>query len=177
MFTNKVKRVLEKLNCEIVVSLDSVVKPTYESIRRNATYERTLANFEAFCDLNRQNRRSLSIAVCPMHSNAAELPGLIRFANERGVNVFFNTVVFPAEHSIKSLPVEAQRQLTAYYREAMPPSSDGIEQQNWNALEGFCRQIDFWIDEQEAPEAPPGELSPMLRRCAELLAREPSSST
>jgi hypothetical protein len=135
-----------------------------------------MANFQAFCELNRKNGRSLSIAVCPMHSNAAELPGLIRFASERGVRILFNIVVFPAEHSLKSLPAAAQRHLVAAYRQAMPSSCDGIEQENWKVLEDLCRQIESWAAEQEVSEPQSAESNPMLLRCAELLAAEPASS-
>jgi molybdenum cofactor biosynthesis enzyme MoaA len=48
VYTRKVRRVKEKLNCEVIVSLDSVTKATYKSIRKNASPERTLRNLQAF---------------------------------------------------------------------------------------------------------------------------------
>jgi len=53
VFTNKVQRVLENLNCQIIVSLDSVTKDTYEGIRVNAVMERTLDHLDKFMSLNR----------------------------------------------------------------------------------------------------------------------------
>jgi MoaA/NifB/PqqE/SkfB family radical SAM enzyme len=171
VYTEKVKRVLEKLNCEIIVSIDSVVKPTYESIRRNATMERTLANFDVFADINRRKGMPLTIAVCPMVSNAAELPGLVEFGSERGAHVFFNTVVFPASHSIKALPADRQREVLEQIRKGRREPRGAFGTKNIEALEDFCRQIEFWIGEQEVSDREQiASVTPFLRRCAELLA-------
>ncbi len=165
VYTERVKRVLEKLNCQIVVSLDSMVKPTYEAIRRNATFERTLANFEKFCDFNRRRGMSLWIAVCPMTLNAEEMPGLVDFASGRGVRVFFNTVVFPRTHSLRAVPRARQRELLALYRANRPEPKSEIHRANLEALEGFCHQLEYWIEQRDAGETD----LPLSRRCAELL--------
>jgi MoaA/NifB/PqqE/SkfB family radical SAM enzyme len=170
VYTEKVKRVLEKLNCQIIVSLDSVVKPTYEVIRKNASMEKTLANFEAFCEFNRRRTANLSIAICPMQSNASEIPGLVDFASERGVRVFFNTVVFPKTHSLRAASEERQRDLVELYRGALREPNNDVEAANRTALEGFCHQLEFWISEREQP--PVSEQSPLARRCSQLLATE-----
>ena len=171
VYTKKVRRVLERLNCEIIVSIDSVVKPTYESIRRNATLERTLANFEAFAAFNRRKKAGLWIAICPMVSNAAELPGLVEFASTRGARIFFNTVVFPASHSIKALHPDRQREILGQIRAGWRESCGAVDKWNLDALEDFCRQIGYWIQEQEQ-EPKSAVRSPFLKRCAEMLASE-----
>jgi MoaA/NifB/PqqE/SkfB family radical SAM enzyme len=158
VYTDKVKRVLEKLNCEIIVSLDSVTKTTYETIRKNATLERTLDNLESFSAINRRKNKSLSLAICPMASNCREIPGLVTFANERGMKVFFNTVIFPASHSIKALPLAEQREILDLYSNFNPTPRTAIEIANREDLEGVCRQIKYWMRED------PSVL------CAELLA-------
>jgi len=174
VYTEKVKRVLEKLNCEIIVSIDSVVKSTYESIRRNATMERTLANLEVFANINRRKKMPLTIAVCAMVSNAAELPGLVEFASERGAHIFFNTVVFPASHSIKALPANRQREILGQLREGRREPKGAFGKKNLEALDDFCRQIEFWIGEQESGVAEQESIpaTPFLKRCAELLASD-----
>ena len=169
VYTEKVKRVLERLNCEIIVSIDSVIKPTYESIRRNATMERTLANFEIFAGFNRRKAMVLTIAVCPMVSNAAELPGLVEFASDRGAYVYFNTVVFPASHSIKALPVDRQRKILGQIRNGRRDPRGALDKRNLEALEDFCRQIEFWIGEQERKII---AMTAFQQRCAELLASQ-----
>jgi hypothetical protein len=156
---------MEKLNCEVIVSLDSVTKATYESIRRNASLEGTLRNLQAFSDINRLKRKTLTLAICPMTSNYREIPGLVAFANERGMRIFFNTVVFPAAQSIKALPLGAQREILDHYRKCNLQPQTEIESANRKALEGLCRQIEFWMNEEPSTARPELE-----RLCAELLA-------
>jgi hypothetical protein len=172
VFTEKVKRVLENLNCEVVVSLDSVTKATYESIRRNASLERTLSNLQAFSDINRLKRKSLTLVVCPMTSNCREIPGLVAFANERGMRIFFNTVVFPAAHSIMTLPLDVQRELVDLYANSNPHPHTEIESANRQAVEGLCRQIKFWMNEEPSTARPELE-----ERCAQLLASRGESGS
>jgi hypothetical protein len=131
--------------------------------------ERTLANFEVFADFNRRKAMALTIALCPMVSNATELPGLVEFASERGANVYFNTVVFPASHSIKALPADRQREILGQIRNGRREPRGALDKRNLEVLEDFCRQIEFWIGEQEPKIV---EMAPFQKRCAELLASE-----
>ncbi len=165
VYTSRVRKILEKLNCRITVSLDSIETETYEAIRKNAKLSNTLRNLEAFCEINHNKGKSLAIATCPMVSNWRELPALVSFANERGISIFFNTVVFPAEHSIKELPKEKQRQIASYLRISNRKPTDDISRMNYEAVEGFCRQIDFWVGDDNT-----AELTPMQIRCQELMA-------
>jgi MoaA/NifB/PqqE/SkfB family radical SAM enzyme len=162
VYTSKVKRILEKLNCRITVSLDSVNRHTYETIRKNAKFERTLNHLEAFCEVNRLKQKGLTIAVCPLISNCREIPEVVSFANDRGILVFFNTVEFPADQSIKSLPHHAHADLLQYYRTSLPAPRNETEIANRAALEGLCRQIEFWMKKGK-------DHSILERRCAQWL--------
>jgi len=164
VYTGRVKRVLENLNCHINVSLDSVNKATYESIRKNATFERTLSNLDAFTEINVSNGKPLTISTCAMVSNWSELPDIIEFANQRGIRLFFNTVVFPMEYSLKSLPNALQGEIFDYFNKSARPPVNDIEAGNFSALDGLARQIEFWMRERL-----PSERTPLQHRCSELL--------
>ena len=144
VFTAKVKRILERLNCQIIISFDSVHKATYEAIRRNATFERTLENLETFSAINRKQGKWLTLAVCPMALNARQIPDIVDFANARGMRVFFNTVTFPMEASLKFLPVPEQTGLASLYRAALKRGGNEVESANYLALEGLSRQVESW---------------------------------
>ena len=68
---------LEHLRASIVVSLDGVTRETYESIRRNASFERVMANLRYFSDYTRRRGTTLTAAVCPMTHNWQELPAIV----------------------------------------------------------------------------------------------------
>jgi len=166
VFTEKVRRVVEKLNCQIIVSLDSLNKATYESIRVNATFEKTMANLDLFMEINREKNQPLSMAVCPMVSNWRELPEMVEFANRRGLLLFFNTVLFPEESSLKSLSKKKQKALLEVLRKALRVPTNPIEENNNRALEDVCLQVEMWM-----PEAPRDPILEIREQCEEYLER------
>jgi MoaA/NifB/PqqE/SkfB family radical SAM enzyme len=149
VYTEKVKRVMEHLNCEIILSLDSLNQKTYESIRQNASFARTMSNLEEFAEINRKKGKTLTLAVCPMTSNWRELPAIVEFANDKGTTLFFNTVVLPREMSLKSLRVQEQAEIIQFLRGAMKPPANATQATNQQALEDLCRQVEHWMVEKE----------------------------
>ncbi len=151
VFTAKVKRVLERLNCRIIVSLDSTVKSTYEAIRKNAIFETTLSNLEAFEAINRRFGRTTGLAVCPITTNWREMPELISFANRRQMTVVFNVVSYPKELSLKYLPVTLQAEIVSFWQTSLPPAENELEQRNAEALKDLCAQLRLWMEERSHP--------------------------
>jgi len=169
VFNKRVGQILERLNCRVIVSLDSIRKETYEKIRVNAKMERTLENFDANMHVNKGKGKSLCIAVCPMVSNWQEIPDLVRFANARGITIYFNIVVFPFEHSLQSLPRATQKEIAEYFRSACGTPALEIESLNHRALLDLRSQIDHWSQ-------PPSSQSPLQRRCLKWLQEYPQPS-
>lgn len=141
----KILRLLERLNFNIVVSLDGFTKDTYEAIRVNATHARVMANIATFQDILRQRGRGLYIAICPMATNWRELPQLVGFANEIGAPVSFNTVFFPEELSIRRMPGSEKAEVAAFLRASIGNAADDVAARNFAAVADLCRQIDAWI--------------------------------
>jgi len=100
----KVERVLEALPCSISVSLDGATKQTVESVRVNANFEEVRANVERFLAYTRRRRTHFSLTYCLMRQNWHEFGDYLRYGEERGVKVFINTVVNPADCSLYTLP-------------------------------------------------------------------------
>jgi MoaA/NifB/PqqE/SkfB family radical SAM enzyme len=144
VFTAKARRIVERLNCSIVISFDSITRPIYESIRVNANFERTLENLERICEINGKKSKATSIAICPMVSNWHELPELVSFANRRQMPVYFNTVTRPANLSIKFLPAAKQLEIVDFYRNSVTPANNPCEAANWRFLEDLANQIEAW---------------------------------
>lgn len=162
VFNGKVEGVLERLNCHVIISLDSIHKPTYEQIRVNAMLEKTLENVDSITEINRRKNKPVVIAVCPMQSNWREIPDLIKFANARGARVVFNMVVFPLEHSIQSLPRETKKEIADYFRSACGSSTNELVLQNFKSLLDLSKQVDHWA-------RPALAQSPIQKRCLKLL--------
>jgi MoaA/NifB/PqqE/SkfB family radical SAM enzyme len=152
VFTAKAQRIVERLNCAITISFDSISKPICESIRVNATFEQTLNNLETIREINRTKNKATGIAVCPMVSNWHEIPEIIAFANQRELTVYFNTVINPWELSLKYLPPEKQREVVNLYRSSVQSASNALESANWRFLLDLANQIEVWSTARQKPQ-------------------------
>jgi hypothetical protein len=107
MLTDRVLSILKALDFRIVLSIDSMVRETYESIRLNADYEEVMRHLRYFLDYMHAKGEPLFAAVCPMRQNWSEMPGMLEFANEQGARLIFNSVLYPESCSLRSLPIGA----------------------------------------------------------------------
>jgi MoaA/NifB/PqqE/SkfB family radical SAM enzyme len=152
VFTNKVQRIVDKLNCRITVSFDSIDKINYERIRKNATLESTLANIDKFTAVNRKYGREMSLNICPMVSNWHGIPDIVSYANDRGLVVYFTTVTFPEKESLKFLPAEEHTKVIEGLRSAIGTPKNEIETRNFRTLTNLCQQVETWSKEARIPE-------------------------
>jgi molybdenum cofactor biosynthesis enzyme MoaA len=98
----RIEKMLEThKNIHFNVSIDSLEKGNYEKIRKGGKFELALQNLDKFIDYTKKQKTNLNILVCPMTVNKNELNKFIDFANEKGICVFYHTVVKPKELSLK----------------------------------------------------------------------------
>jgi MoaA/NifB/PqqE/SkfB family radical SAM enzyme len=147
VFTPKVQRVLERLNCRITVSVDSIDKQQYESIRRNAKLETTLANVEKFRAVNERLGRQMTLNVCPMVSNWSGIPDIIAWANAGGIHVFFTTVTYPENESLKFMAAPDQERVAEHLSRGVGNAKNKTESANYRALEDLRQQVETWMAE------------------------------
>lgn len=122
---NRIKDLLESLNAGIILSLDSVVKETYEKIRVNSHFEKVMANLEYFSEYTKRKNTFVSIAVCPMLYNWKELPEMLRFCMDKNFTMYFNTVFYPAELSLRNQSPQALHgMITFLEKQQLPTPSD-----------------------------------------------------
>ncbi|MCB9276619.1 MAG: radical SAM protein [Lewinellaceae bacterium] len=144
VFNNKVRDVLEKVRTHLIVSIDSFHKETYESIRQNARFERVMESIDYYAGVNHRQHSELSIAICPMILNYMEMPEMVAACNRRGFNVFFNTVWFPEELSLRKLPAEELEKAIRYYEAHYPTGEGLLAKRNLEAFDGLLNQLKNW---------------------------------
>ena len=144
VYNNKVKGVLEKLKCGIIISMDSIVKETYEKIRVNASYERVMDNVQHFREYAKSTGNWFSFAICPMTNNWKEMPDLIRYCNANETFVCFNTVYNPEELSLQSFSSEQLRGVVEYYEEQAFAGYGFLYRQNKKVFQGLINQLKEW---------------------------------
>lgn len=140
----KIVRLLEKLNFEIVISLDSLVPETYERIRVNAKFAKVIESVDRFARLSAARGRSISIAVCPMVNNWREMPALVRFANDRNATICFNTVAWPDHLSLRSLKPAVLQEVAHHFVDAIGVARTDTERANAEALLGLTAMVRSW---------------------------------
>jgi MoaA/NifB/PqqE/SkfB family radical SAM enzyme len=75
-------------NARLLISLDSLTKEIYETIRVNASFPQVFANIQYWLS----QKKVETILVCPMIPNWQEIPEILRFCENHRVGVYFNTV-------------------------------------------------------------------------------------
>lgn len=103
VFNNRVSRLLNKLNCNIIVSIDSFEKETYLEIRKRANFETVMSNFESYLDYTRTKNTYMQVSMNPLRLNWEEMAAAVEFVNERNIALWFNTVVYPHNQAIWTL--------------------------------------------------------------------------
>jgi len=100
VWTPRLEATLAALPFSIAVSLDGITRETVEAVRVGAAFATVMANLERFGAYCRERGTSFALTYCLMTANWREFPAFLRFAGERGADVFVNTVNWPAHLSL-----------------------------------------------------------------------------
>lgn len=128
---SRLKALLERKNFDLNISLDSLNKEKYESIRINARFESVMENIEYFRKYAKEKNTFLGISCCAMRDNWRELPDFITFCNEREVPVYFHTVWGPVERTLWNLDSATLLEIYEYLEQFTFPQSSVIERKNY----------------------------------------------
>jgi len=129
VLTDKAKALFEQGFFEFSVSIDSFKKETYESIRKNANFGKTMENFEYLLNYCRRKRSYIGISVCPIQQNRFELAEIVQKANELNVKVNFNSVWYPESCTLWKW--DADKLLETYdYLSSVPLTWETMVQKN-----------------------------------------------
>lgn len=120
VLNTRVKDLLEKCRFRINVSVDALDKKNYETIRKNADYDRLMDHIVYFGEYCKRNNRIFSIMINPMRQNWWEMPDFVRWCNERNYHLWFNTVVDPAHTSLMTWD---EKNLRNVYEELSKPQN------------------------------------------------------
>jgi MoaA/NifB/PqqE/SkfB family radical SAM enzyme len=148
ILNSKVKTLLSRLKPGITVSCESLNPKRYESIRVNGDFKNFRKNLDFFMKLDFMTQKGLSFAVCPMRQNWMDLPDLLKFADENRMCIEFNTVVWPPQFSIKTLPKDEIRGIARFISERIVEENAQSKKwwvaRNHNKYSGMLKQIEQW---------------------------------
>jgi MoaA/NifB/PqqE/SkfB family radical SAM enzyme len=151
VLNEKTKDLLERCNFRVNLSLDSLEKSTYETIRKNSNFEKVLKSVEYYGDYCAKRGTNFCIMVNPMRNNWREMPEYVRFCSERGYGLWFNTIWRPPHLALWNLPSAELERIQAELAEVRfeNPASQPLE-----VYRGFVHgQLKTWAREQKQRES------------------------
>lgn len=151
ILNQKGRDLIWKLKPGIVVSCDALDKETYESIRVNAEFETFMENVGEFLRLSRSTGKAMAMAVCPMTKNWTSMPDILRFCNDQGACIGFNTVVWPPELSLRSFPRKKLLHVLKFLEEGCAPELKDADawwvRFNYGVYQDMLKQVRLWSQE------------------------------
>ena len=144
VLSRRIKALLERIDFEISVSIDSLDPATYGLIRKNGNLPQVLRNLQHFRDYARLRNRRVGVVMCPMQQNWRELPNFVEFCNQQGLVLNLTKVETPAHCSLLSLPAATLEHIVAELSQYEPPQSNPLELSNRRTYLDQLGQMAEW---------------------------------
>ncbi len=156
IINDKARRMMERCNVHVNISIDSLIPERYAAIRVDGDLDEVLANFEEYRGYCQAGGRNLAVMVNPMRVNWDEMADFVWFASERDVFLWFNTIRYPEHLALHNLTAEELAHVHDTLAAApLPTPADGPAgdacRGNREVFERFVHtQVATWRDEAAA---------------------------
>lgn len=147
IMNERVESIVSRLPFLVNVSVDSIVKETYEAIRPGSSLERVLANSERFAALMREKGLPCVWLCCVMRQNWREIPDFVRHCNDHEIMVVFNQVDRPFGYSLHTLPPAELAEVVCMLDAADPgDGADGVQRFNHEQYRSLLDRLRGFLD-------------------------------
>ncbi|HNW69525.1 MAG TPA: radical SAM protein [Bacteroidales bacterium] len=151
--SSRAKEIIEQGNFKFNISIDSIVKETYEKIRVNSKFETFSQNFDYLCDYSARHNVPVSAPVCPLTLNYKEIPGLIKFCNGHSAYMVFLHVFGAHSVALNAASVEILEDALHIFNQTPLPENNSVEKHNALRFRSFIAEVKNWIDQAKMREA------------------------
>lgn len=143
VYNEKIENLLKRGHFQIGISLDSLDKKLFEEIRKPAVFENVVNNIDKFIKYTRKAGCFTNISVCPMRSNAEEIPQIVEFCNSKKVFIYFNTV-YTENFSLMDWNSSELEKIYKLYKNKHFPGRSYLVRRNTASLRSLTTQIGEW---------------------------------
>ena len=145
VYNDKIEKLLQRGRFQIGVSIDSLQKERFETIRKHADFEEVMRNLDKFIATGKKSGHYINISVCPMQQNRFEIPDLVQFCNDKDVFVYFNTV-YTEGFDLRELSSEELKKLIEFYEKSLGEmaAKSFLHKRNLRFLTSLTEQIKSW---------------------------------
>lgn len=141
---DRVKDLLNRGNFDLALSLDSVNKEKYLSIRKNSDFEKVMANLDYFNDYCRSRNKAMSFSTTLMRLNWEDVPEMIHFANSKGAQTFFSYLTRPEHLGLYNLEPEELHGIREKLSRYDFPEDTMLQKYNKFCFNDFITQLQIW---------------------------------
>jgi radical SAM protein with 4Fe4S-binding SPASM domain len=152
ILTERVKNILIRGNFQIGVSVDSLHKETYESIRVNANFDKVKDNVKWFGNYCNSKKTAFRLALCVMRENWRELPAFINWCNDLNAMAVLHKVWYPKQYALNNLTASKLEEIYNYLLPVQLPEQNNLQKQNKRHYEYFVSVIKNWMENASVPE-------------------------
>lgn len=125
VLNNSVKEIVESGNVEVSISIDSLQKQTYEIIRKNGSFERTMKNLNYFSERAIKHHQLININFCVMNINWREVPNIFEFCDNNNFTINLIPVEYPRHLSLRIASEEYIEEIIQLTRSLMVKINNG----------------------------------------------------
>jgi radical SAM protein with 4Fe4S-binding SPASM domain len=147
VLNQKVKDILERGRFEVGLSIDSVNKEVYETIRVNSRMEDVINNARYFSEYCRAQKTDMHITACPMRINWRGIPDLVNFCNELNAYIRFNNVWYPPEQALWNLKSHELHEIRNVLEGYQFDGKGTVADENRRYYHNFLNQLLIWSQE------------------------------
>lgn len=144
ILNKRVQKMLEKGNFKISVSIDSIVKETFEAIRINGDFDQVMGNVAVFQALMKERGHVMNFNLCVMRQNWTEIPEYFEYCNENNIKIVLHTVEFPIHCSLWNLSSLELERIEKVYESAKFTKQSSTSEDNEETFDGLFKQIKNW---------------------------------
>lgn len=147
ILNDKIKKILNRGNFNIIISIDSINKKNYEKIRINSDLNLVLSNLEYFLNYCHSKNKELYLVACYMQQNWQDIPDLIKFCNKKQINITINRIWLPENSVLYNSNSDLLNKIISFYKTINLENNSTIEKNNYNRFMETLNQTIIWKNE------------------------------
>lgn len=155
ILNKRVESILKKGNFKISISIDSLNKATYETIRKNGNFDQVLEHIDFFHQLMIEKNHTMNFNLCAMRQNWSEIPDYFSYCNTRDIQVVLHTVKFPNHCALWSLPSDELKNIISVFEDISLAGTSSICISNKKTFDSLVIQLIEWYNQAVKAEQKP----------------------
>jgi len=144
VLNERIKKLLERGRFNINISIDSLNKENFETIRKNASFENTIKNVDFFKNYCLRKGTHIGIIPTPNRLNWQDIPGLTNWASAMGAGIYYNTLITPLELALWNLPPEKLEAIHSELASKEIIRNNSVAKKNAQGYNDFLNQVKAW---------------------------------